>query len=121
LRDDCFRNHLGSHPPTNGNLFGASSPTDGLGEYQSAGGLPECNYDVTQGTPVQAGSAGDYFAHTVNNLGLDDVTFGDTACEDVCQPLQGNSFSVGTSGFNDDIDFELQLADELFLDRFELQ
>ncbi len=190
-----------------GNKVGASSPTDGLGEYQSAGGLPEGNYfvatasgsqrgfggnyinavfdggtcmldcDVTQGTPVETGSdnidlalsqgagvrgrvtgpdgdnlvqvdvrvfdadgflagtirtdsqgryqidglaAGEYFAHTTNNLGLDDVSFGDTACEDTCQPLEGDSFSVGTSGFTKDIDFQLKLTDELFSDRFEL-
>lgn len=194
----------------NGELVGSSSPTDGLGEYESGGGLPVGNYfvstasgsergfggnyvnalylgevcmldcDVTQGTSVPVGTnettgivlalsqgagvqgrvagpenenlvqvevrifdsngflagkvktdsqgryqidglvAGDYFAHTVNNQDLADVTLGNSICEDECQPLDGDSFTVGATGFTENVDFELQLTDELFFDRFEL-
>jgi len=63
--------------------------------------------------------ADDYFAHTSNNLGLADVVFGDQACNGQCDPLDGQPISVPASGLTEDIDFQLELSDELFTDRFQ--
>lgn len=61
-------------------------------------------------TPISAGlwsfeglAAGDYFAHIFNNLGLTDVTLGDSTCATECQPLDGGAFTVGASGFTEDV------------------
>ncbi len=64
--------------------------------------------------------AGSYFAYTVNMLGLQDVTLGDTPCEEACDPLSGQSVVVPASGFVTGVDFTLSVADGVFDDRFEL-
>jgi hypothetical protein len=63
--------------------------------------------------------AGSYFAHTVNQLGLADVTLGDSACDGVCDPLSGQSVSVPASGMVENVDFVLSQPDGVFADRFE--
>lgn len=63
--------------------------------------------------------AGTYYAHTVNVLGLADVTFGDMPCDGDCDPLSGQPVVVSSGGLVSGIDFVLDLADQLFADRFE--
>ena len=63
--------------------------------------------------------AGTYFAHTRNALDLADVTFGDAPCDGDCDPLDGQPIVVGASGVVPDIDFTLDVPDQVFADRFE--
>jgi hypothetical protein len=76
--------------------------TNSLGAYQ-IDGLPP----------------GDYFAHTVNEQGLADETFGGQACDGTCDPAQSDPITVQGSGFTDSVDFVLGVLDSIFGDRFE--
>lgn len=76
--------------------------TDSQGNYQ-IDGLP----------------AGDYFAHTANDQGLADETFGGAVCEGICDPGDSNAISVDANGFTDGVDFTLGVVDPVFSDRFE--
>jgi len=63
--------------------------------------------------------AGTYYAHTVNNLGLADVTFGNDPCDGQCDPLAGQAIVVPANGTAGNINFELDFPDQVFADRFE--
>lgn len=76
--------------------------TDSLGEYE-IDGLP----------------AGDYHAHTLNDLALADVTYGDSPCDGACDPADSDPITIAGSEFVENVDFVLGILDEVFLDRFQ--
>ncbi len=89
--------------------------------YDSQGFLAGIQRSNSQGHYLLDGlPAGDYFAHTVNVLGLADVTLGDAPCELACDPLSGQSVSIPASGTVEKVDFVLSRPDGVFEDRFEL-
>jgi hypothetical protein len=88
--------------------------------FDSAGRLAGIRRSDSQGRYLLDGlPAGSYFAHTVNVFGLQDVTLGDAPCDASCEPLSGQSVTVPVSGVALEIDFNLDVRDEVFADRFE--
>jgi len=88
--------------------------------FDTAGRLAGVRRSDSQGRYLLDGlPAGSYFAHTVNVFGLQDVTLGDVPCGGSCDPLAGQSVTVPPIGVTTQVDFNLNVRDEVFADRFE--
>ncbi len=92
----------------------------GVDIYDSAGRLAGTATSNSQGVYAVNGlPAGNYFARTRNNLGLQDRLFGGAVCGGGCNPLSGTPIAVPASAQIGNIDFVLTLPDPVFANGFE--
>ena len=101
---------------------GAGQPLQlvGVDIYDSAGRLAGTATSNSQGVYAVKGlPAGNYYARTRNNLGLQDRLFGGAVCGSGCNPLSGTPIAVPASAQIGNIDFVLTLPDPVFANGFE--
>lgn len=92
----------------------------GVDIYDSAGRLSGTATTNSQGVySINGLPAGNYFARTRNNVGLQDRLFGGSVCGAGCNPLNGTAIAVPASAQIGNIDFVLTLPDPLFANGFE--
>jgi hypothetical protein len=92
----------------------------GIDIYDSTGNLAGTATSNSQGVySINGLPAGNYFARTRNNVGLEDRLFGGAVCGVGCNPLSGTAIAVPAVAQIGNIDFVLTQPDPVFASGFE--